>query len=1239
MRDIGGSQNSVDQRKRSNAASASPASGPKRQRLPFKTEPDDHPGDAAEAARRPAFDEGSSSDSDVEVMGEVPGRKLDYVEVLKVIPARNASRPQSSCAGYRQEVLVLNSDGRSPVADRQVKAESGQMSIRSFLLDASKRDTAVPSIHNASGDVPQQNGQYDIGGLGQTASTHNLSRLSSFIRAASTAASSTTRGSAISTAGRPPVAAYQIKDEVKAEVYDQQLQADVPNGLAGSSSAVPAPEIKEEIKAEVPDQHLPDPPTSDHAGPYSNNACGDVPQHENGHNGGVPGAVNNLPLPCSSSLDTPPATRSASTIAATTLAVKLEQEADDSTRLSASQQDQLELMNQLLLASINTLQQLEAKHTPNAAADGWPDPLPNSTADGTRDETKMDFSVASLGEAGDPQGLARSSTALSQTNVVPKVELQDESDDVVFRNLVLKTEALATATVLLSRSRELVNGAAPAVPSEAPVIPDTNETASAPGSSDSDDELLEGSEGSPPSSDSEDSGSHQFDDTDEASSESSASVYSLTDSEPDSDDSDNDYVADLLPSPPRARGRRRKPPCDAAQDEPEADDGDLPEDPQYPNLRRGIVLKPHQRSGVEWMRERDSQAPHAGILADEMGLGKSGQAITLVLSTHGEPDPLHDAAYDALPPVKKNRLLKSRCTLVVAPASVVYQWNKEFGKFVKHGTLSYYVYYGPNKIDDTNMLAQYDVVITSFNTLAYQHDALTGRVTERVFMPGHVSNDNRRAVPRISTLLNIYWRRVILDEAHYIKNTKVRNSQACCALEATKRWCLTGTPVHKDLRDMFALAYFMRIPGYTNLGDAGFLTDTSTAGVADDWNRLTQQIVLRRMKSEKCQETDQPLIDLPTRRVETVEVKLEGAERDMYDTMLGCVEEYYKEWLANKKYLSRNKENSPRWVRLMRQGFFGGMSIDVFYLRCRQAAAIDKDAIFAALEDDGTEDRASGSVLQPKAEEGGPSGSALVATTEAGEVAAGEVAAGEEVPSGSILRQKIRERIAIGRDDFNRIYMNNHPSAKMEAMMTRLVPAVAKGDKCVVVTQWTSLFPVIECHLNMARITYTTIEGKVPLKRRQQNIEAFNMEGCGPKVMILSLCAGGTGVNLVGGNHLFILDLHWNPALEAQACDRVHRLGQTKEVFVYKLVSLNTVEESLLDRQDKKSAIIQAILSSTMKAGGGRIRPEHYQTLFGFKNLSTVKENEAAEAVPGTSKDACSAEPAPDGLAEGPGAL
>lgn len=69
---------------------------------------------------------------------------------------------------------------------------------------------------------------------------------------------------------------------------------------------------------------------------------------------------------------------------------------------------------------------------------------------------------------------------------------------------------------------------------------------------------------------------------------------------------------------------------------------------------------------------------------------------------------------------------------------------------------------------------------------------------------------------------------------------------------------------------------------------------------------------------------------------------------------------------------------------------------------------------------------------------------------------------------------------------------------------------------------------------------------------RQTRASSFNMVDSGPRVMLLSLTAGGVGLNLVGGNHLFIIDLHWNPALEQQACDRVYRIGQTKNVFVHK---------------------------------------------------------------------------------------
>jgi transcription termination factor 2 len=104
----------------------------------------------------------------------------------------------------------------------------------------------------------------------------------------------------------------------------------------------------------------------------------------------------------------------------------------------------------------------------------------------------------------------------------------------------------------------------------------------------------------------------------------------------------------------------------------------------------------------------------------------------------------------------------------------------------------------------------------------------------------------------------------------------------------------------------------------------------------------------------------------------------------------------------------------------------------------------------------------------------------------------------------------------------------------------------------VVVSQWTTVLELLEPHLNRRRIRHTTINGRIPPKERQKRIDDFNRKNGGAEVMLLSLNAGGVGLNLTGGNHLFIIDLHWNPAIENQACDRIYRVGQTKEVFIHK---------------------------------------------------------------------------------------
>lgn len=136
------------------------------------------------------------------------------------------------------------------------------------------------------------------------------------------------------------------------------------------------------------------------------------------------------------------------------------------------------------------------------------------------------------------------------------------------------------------------------------------------------------------------------------------------------------------------------------------------------------------------------------------------------------------------------------------------------------------------------------------------------------------------------------------------------------------------------------------------------------------------------------------------------------------------------------------------------------------------------------------------------------------------------------------------------------------------------------SQKSVIVSQWTSMLKVVASHLKRHRMTFATIDGSVNPKQRMDLVEAFNHSG-GPQVMLISLLAGGVGLNLIGGNHLFLLDMHWNPSLEDQACDRIYRVGQKRDVVIHKFVCEGTVEEKILQLQEKKKDLAKQVLSGS----------------------------------------------------------
>jgi superfamily II DNA or RNA helicase len=148
-------------------------------------------------------------------------------------------------------------------------------------------------------------------------------------------------------------------------------------------------------------------------------------------------------------------------------------------------------------------------------------------------------------------------------------------------------------------------------------------------------------------------------------------------------------------------------------------------------------------------------------------------------------------------------------------------------------------------------------------------------------------------------------------------------------------------------------------------------------------------------------------------------------------------------------------------------------------------------------------------------------------------------------------------------------------SGKVEALLESLETAAADGHKALVFSQWTSLLDLIEPALNNAGIPYTRLDGST--RDRGEIVEKFQSED-GPPVMLISLKAGGTGLNLTAADHVFLCDPWWNPAVEDQAADRAHRIGQDRPVTIYRLIAVDTVEERILDLQEKKRALGEAAL-------------------------------------------------------------
>merc|ERR1719266_858585 len=631
-------------------------------------------------------------------------------------------------------------------------------------------------------------------------------------------------------------------------------------------------------------------------------------------------------------------------------------------------------------------------------------------------------------------------------------------------------------------------------------------------------------------------------------------------------------------------------------------EGDMEEQPK--GLRSKITLFQYQLHALAWLEWREEQEPRGGILADDMGLGKTLTMISLILR-HGERlEAAGDADKGWTQGGKLGGLVKSNTTLIICPASLLGQWSGEVETKVKSGNLRVHTYHGNNRKTSARQLAKYDLVITTYGTVSSEVKGALGKDKVEKETKGKMDDmkaaediDHDHARSNESELLNVFWERIILDEAHQVRNPKAICSLSVCKLKAGRRGCVTGTPIQNKELDLYSLVRFLRFKPFDEYQMWKKWIVGQSPQAQDRMKTLVRSMMLRRTKDQKSKMTGKELVALPEKHI--VEHKEELSEEEM--KVFSKVMEFSKR--AVEKFMEKSEEK--------KMGMGGGGSIAL--------GGEDKGSwAFQAGAQPGLATMAGGKDGEVKAHHilvlllrlrqicnhPGLIKAILAEEEKEQEGLEGDadlISAMEDLGLEGNGAKKVDEVLNVE----NPVFDLHKESTKIKIIVEEISRLVKKKEdegvmeKVIVVSQWTSMLDVIKEHLSKLHIKFTEISGKIPVKARGEIVDNFNQKDRGAQLMLLSLGAGGVGLNLVGANHLFLVDCHWNPQLEAQACDRIYRVGQKREVFIHRFIMKDTVEEKIMALQEKKLKLADGVLTGAKRTpGGNKLTMQELTSLF-----------------------------------------
>ncbi|KAH7882890.1 SNF2 family N-terminal domain-containing protein [Phlebopus sp. FC_14] len=590
----------------------------------------------------------------------------------------------------------------------------------------------------------------------------------------------------------------------------------------------------------------------------------------------------------------------------------------------------------------------------------------------------------------------------------------------------------------------------------------------------------------------------------------------------------------------------------------------------------GIVLLPHQVLGRNWMRERETGKKSGGILADDMGLGKTIQTIARIVDGRAKKSDKADGW--------------AASTLVICPVSLVSQWAAEISRIAVG--LRVIEHHGQSRTTEPLKLKQAHVVITSYSTVASEYAAFAPETkdeskskikakssraaasdsesdssegfTKKLATASKKKGSSRGRAAKIKdALFQVKWFRIVLDEAHNIKNRNTKAALACCELEGKYRWCLTGTPMQNTVEELYSLIKFLRIRPLNewqtfNEQIAKPVKGGRPGRAMKRLHVVLKAIMLRRTKNQIL--NGKPLLQLPERFLQLVQCPFDASEKEFYKRLEARMS-------SEVDKLVQSKEN------------FNYTHVLLLLLRLRQACnhpvlvsrdyRVDKDAAESRpVKDDEDDADELASLL------------GQMGVSKKCQVCQIELPAAEDSNHCKECFSLVSTAQCKSSESMKNLDLPPD-SAKIRKIMAILkeIDARSNGvEKTIIFSQFTSMLDLIGPFLDAEGIKYVRYDGSMPKDKREASLEKIK-NSKNTQCILISFKAGSTGLNLTACNNVILVDLWWNPALEDQAYDRAHRFGQTRDVNIYKLMIPDTVETRILQLQDAKRELAKAALS------------------------------------------------------------